>query len=468
MKIYQILLGLSLFFPVHADAQILYPDRWFKPVPESEKASWEILPQEAGEGEVILSKRNDLGILSNFAATPFILDGKSYASVEGFWQMMFYPENDLDPRSQIGEWQYTRDHVANMTGFEAKNAGKKAKEICEKKGIDWISYQGKKIYYKGADQEKHYELIYRAMMAKLEQNPDVKKILLFTGNLKLKPDHKQPPDKTKAYDYHLIWMDIRKKIKKNGQDSGLLAHWDENNRKRIIDAVEKSKGSEKKAAVFDADGTLWHADAPREFLEFLVRKKALKYFDYTGSPVQRLYSMCEKDVSICIAQAGFLMVGISVEEMKKHIAEFYKDFDKRVFTAQQELIRYLHENGFSVYIVSGGMKMLACFGAGKYFNISEDKVIALQLKIVNEVISTEVIPPVPFSDGKVKAIKEFIPEDILISVGNTKSDIPMLELAKVLAITVNSFKKEEKTFHYESEQKLIEEARKKEWIIQGF
>ena len=50
------------------------------------------VPQEAGAGEVILSKRNELGLLSNFAATPFVFRGRRDASLEGFWQMMLYPE----------------------------------------------------------------------------------------------------------------------------------------------------------------------------------------------------------------------------------------------------------------------------------------------------------------------------------------------------------------------------------------
>lgn len=54
---------------------------------------WEILPQEAAPGEVILSKRHELGLLSNFAATPFVFRGKRYASLEGFWQMMLYPHS---------------------------------------------------------------------------------------------------------------------------------------------------------------------------------------------------------------------------------------------------------------------------------------------------------------------------------------------------------------------------------------
>ena len=61
--------------------------------------SWEILPQEARPGEVILSKRHELGLLSNFAPTPFTFHGKRYASLEGFWQMMLYPEGPGDPRA---------------------------------------------------------------------------------------------------------------------------------------------------------------------------------------------------------------------------------------------------------------------------------------------------------------------------------------------------------------------------------
>src|ERR1051326_8307595 len=49
-----------------------YPAHWWTPVNDPKKPDWEILPQEAKPGEVILSKRNELGVLSNFAATPFL------------------------------------------------------------------------------------------------------------------------------------------------------------------------------------------------------------------------------------------------------------------------------------------------------------------------------------------------------------------------------------------------------------
>src|SRR5438477_6689274 len=102
-----------------------YPAHWFAPVVDPKKPDWEILPQEAGAGEVILSKRNELGLLSNFASTPFVFHGKHYASLEGFWQMMKYPEDNGDPRAKFPglEWKYTREQVAQMVSFEANRAG---------------------------------------------------------------------------------------------------------------------------------------------------------------------------------------------------------------------------------------------------------------------------------------------------------------------------------------------------------
>src|SRR5215470_9911834 len=118
-----------------------YPAHWWTTVSEVGKPDWEILPQEAAPGEVILSKRNELGLLSNFAATPFTYRGVRYASVEGFWQMMLYPEGKDDLRSIAPgvEWKFTRGQVSQMTAFEAKAAGTLAEENMKKMGIGWVS-----------------------------------------------------------------------------------------------------------------------------------------------------------------------------------------------------------------------------------------------------------------------------------------------------------------------------------------
>jgi predicted NAD-dependent protein-ADP-ribosyltransferase YbiA (DUF1768 family) len=197
-----------------------YPTHWWTPVPEAGKPDWEILPQAARRGEVILSKRNELGILSNFAATPFIYRGHHYASLEGFWQMMLYPEGPSDPRIQPGiVWPHTREEVAAMTAFDAKNAGTAAEENMRKLGIDWVTFEGQYMPYRSQRKGEHYRLIVGAMWAKLVQNPKVRQILLTTGNLKLLPDHIQEPDAPPEWRYFEIWMEVRTELQRTATSS---------------------------------------------------------------------------------------------------------------------------------------------------------------------------------------------------------------------------------------------------------
>jgi predicted NAD-dependent protein-ADP-ribosyltransferase YbiA (DUF1768 family) len=191
-----------------------YPPEWWTPVPETGKPDWEILPQAAKPGEVILSKRNELGILSNFAATPFTLRGKRYQSVEGFWQMMLYPEDSADPRAKASgvTWRYSRAAVAQMTSFEAKEAGTLAEENMGKMGIDWVTFEGRRMPYRSMNKGEHHQLIREAMLAKLNQNARVREILLSTGDLILRPDHFEEKGAPPEWRYFQLWMEIRTEV----------------------------------------------------------------------------------------------------------------------------------------------------------------------------------------------------------------------------------------------------------------
>lgn len=188
-----------------------YPKTWWAPFPEEKAYEWEILPQAAKTGEVILSKRNELGLLSNFADTPFDLDGIRYASLEGFWQMMKFPESSEDERCQRTDiqWPFRREEVANMLGFDAVAAGDQADVLMEELGIDWVTYQGQKMKIWTMERGPHFELILRATKAKLAQNPRVVEVLRSTGDLILKPDHHQPDNAPPAWKYFDIYMELR-------------------------------------------------------------------------------------------------------------------------------------------------------------------------------------------------------------------------------------------------------------------
>lgn len=194
-----------------------YPDVWWQPVPADQVAGWEIPPQSADrtKSEVVLSKRNELGQFSNLGSAGFVLDGDTYGSVEGLWQGMKYPESENDERLKDSSivWPFTRAQVMAMKGFEAKHAGDLANQNMKKLGIKWLTYKGEKLEYNGADQEKYYQLILRACRAKLAQNPELKALLLRTGNLTFMADHQQKPDSLPAYKYHEIYFKLREELK---------------------------------------------------------------------------------------------------------------------------------------------------------------------------------------------------------------------------------------------------------------
>jgi predicted NAD-dependent protein-ADP-ribosyltransferase YbiA (DUF1768 family) len=214
---------LSLLFPaVPASGQPRdrrFPARWWAAVPKHGAPDWEILPQEAGPGEVILSKRNELGLLSNFAATPFTFRGQRYASLEGFWQMMLYPEGGDDERARFPglQWRHTRAQVAQMTSFEAKGAGTLAEDNMNAMGITWVTFEGRRIEYRPQEPGEHYRLIVEATREKVKQNPQVMMVLLATGDLVLKPDHRQEPNAPAAWRYFEILTTIRRELRVPGR-----------------------------------------------------------------------------------------------------------------------------------------------------------------------------------------------------------------------------------------------------------
>ena len=199
-----------------SNASVSFPKKWWDRTasPTEEVPSWEILPDKGVINKVvILSKRNELGILSNFAPTPFKFEGKTYASVEGAWQSMKYPESPVDKRYGEDKLPYSREEVEKMSGFEAKRAGGLASELMKKYKINYVTHKGNKMPYRVLEKGQHYEIIKQMMKEKLSQNLQVKNILKSTGQLKLLPDHhSRKKELPPAWKYNEIWMEIRENL----------------------------------------------------------------------------------------------------------------------------------------------------------------------------------------------------------------------------------------------------------------
>ncbi len=132
-----------------------------------------------------------LSLISNFAPTPFTLDGRTYASIEGFWQGLKFAD-DAD-----------RQRLAQLHGGEAKRAGSKAP------AVDTIVYDGRTVRVGTRD---HWCLMERACAAKFTQNEPARAALLGTGTRplehRLRRDSRTIPGVVMAD----IWMRLRAKL----------------------------------------------------------------------------------------------------------------------------------------------------------------------------------------------------------------------------------------------------------------
>lgn len=138
-----------------------------------------------------------IDLISNFAATPFELDGAKYGSVEGFWQCWRY--TDADERAR----------VAMLAGREAKSAGAAA-------APERFDYGGTSIGWGSWD---HWQLMRRACEAKFAQNENARAALLGTLGRPLthrtRRDSRSIPNVVMAQ----IWTEIRAALAKEAEAS---------------------------------------------------------------------------------------------------------------------------------------------------------------------------------------------------------------------------------------------------------
>lgn len=134
-----------------------------------------------------------LKLISNFAATPFTLDGLDYGSIESFWQGLKFPDESK------------RRELAPLSGAKAKDAGHHAPQA------DTILYAGETVR---VGTWEHWRLMELATVAKFEQNPRACAALLATGERPLvhevRPDSRTIPGVVLAS----IWMRLRAELQR--------------------------------------------------------------------------------------------------------------------------------------------------------------------------------------------------------------------------------------------------------------
>ncbi len=226
---------------------------------------------------------------------------------------------------------------------------------------------------------------------------------------------------------------------------------------QFVSAVQDENSSqyvkvEDRIAVFDNDGTLW-SEQPVYFQFFYIidyirenyevhpewaTDKRLKNIYEKG--VKGLEDLDEHDilhlVSITHAYQDIESFSQSIKqwiEKAKH-PEKNKLYTEMVFQPMLELINYLHDNDFKVWIVSGGGLDFMRAWAPQTYNIPTENIIGSTLKSEYKILDNKPIifklPEIEFLDdkeGKPIAIQKYIGKKPILGVGNSDGDYAMLE-----------------------------------------
>ena len=137
----------------------------------------------------------NLKLISNFAATPFELDGLRYGSIEAFWQGLKFPD------------EARRRELAPLHGAKAKDAGFSAPQA------DTIIYAGQTVR---VGTWEHWQLMERATVAKFAQNVTARDVLLSTGERPLMHQMKNDSRTIPGAILAEIWMRCRSSLRRSG------------------------------------------------------------------------------------------------------------------------------------------------------------------------------------------------------------------------------------------------------------
>ncbi|HEY8169947.1 MAG TPA: HAD family hydrolase [Candidatus Limnocylindria bacterium] len=251
---------------------------------------------------------------------------------------------------------------------------------------------------------------------------------------------------------------------------GVLPSWNETpTRSAIIGFVERvTTGAdavpvEERIAVFDNDGTLWtEKPMPTEMFFVLGRLAAMAEADPALRDRQPWKAAHENDhawlsevfvkhyggddADLKVLMGGFVaaFAGVDVDSYGTSAAEFVKTTHpalNRAYAAcayqpMVELLRYLEEHGFTVFIASGGNRDFMRGFAADVYSLPPERIIGSSNELAyteNEDGGSVVYQERPdiFDDGPAKPVRIWsrIGRRPLVVGGNSNGDVPMLRWA---------------------------------------
>ena len=286
-------------------------------------------------------------------------------------------------------------------------------------------------------------------------------------------------------------------------DSDQLPSWNSGDSKqKIIEFVNQVTDSslssfvpvEDRIATFDNDGTLWIEQPlyiPFAFhLEYLYEQLDDDPNLASTSPYSEIVAMGDSitnedlehisgltDILLPaypnITQEEYLQKSKDYLDNTKHV-RYNVALKELTYQPMVELIHYLQENDFKVYIVSAGFQGMMRAVSEEIYNIEKENVIGTYPKFISQLTEQGLVlirQPIldSFNDGAEKPvnIQKIIGKTPIFACGNSGGDIEMLMLTQNHEnhFTCMLNHDDESREYYYPNQEALDESQKNGWVV---
>ena len=299
------------------------------------------------------------------------------------------------------------------------------------------------------------------------------------------------------------------KAQASAESKDPLPSWNEGETKTaIMSFVEaaSTKGSEgyvpveDRIVTFDNDGTLW-SEQPMYFQFFYalyqVKEMSKDHPEWKDKEPFKSIMNDDMDGVMKSGMEGLMQIvmqshaGLDIETYRSMVSNWMNNakhprfkvaFKELVYQPMLELIEYLKDNEFKVFIVSGGGVDFMRVWAPEVYGIPSDQIIgsSLKAKFTYEDGKAQItkLPELNFIDdkeGKPVGIHQYIGKKPVMAVGNSDGDLQMLQYCDSNAY--NSFQlyvhhtDEQREWAYDRESHVgqfdvgLDEAQAKGWTL---
>src|SRR5438477_1155190 len=219
--------------------------------------------------------------------------------------------------------------------------------------------------------------------------------------------------------------------------------------KRLTDAVRAASAAGGVAA-FDADGTLWREDVGEAFLRHLVSCGWIRLAD-GSDPYEAYERAVARDRRSGYAYAAQLQAGLEQARVAAEAERFAHSWvPPRLIAPVQQVRASCAEAGLRLVVVSASPLPIVR-AAAPLAGFSE--YVAIEVTVHGGRFTEEVVEPVVYAEGKVKAAARFGP--LVVACGDSLAgDFALLAAARV-PVAVGS----------RGGSPLVEEARRRGWFV---